>query len=213
MTATSSVQPLNLQQHDYNSPMTCVVANTLHLLGLPVPPLTGIDQLIGRQPGQRVHPAGAYLYLLSRGLHLQFITNFNEVRFIHSGLSYLKEFEGNDWDATLEAYWTRERVAASQASRVEQRRQFLEYRCLWTEEVYIPNVNDILAMLESGQVVQLMLFRRGHVAMPALVYGYEGRSRYKLYIPQQQGNTLHDMNHKMLSDACCFRDGLVGISR
>jgi nitrate reductase cytochrome c-type subunit len=64
-------QPLDLQQVDDNSCLTCVTANVLYVLGVTDTPDTQwVDREVGREPGNAAQRVRARRFLFEQGLYL-----------------------------------------------------------------------------------------------------------------------------------------------
>lgn len=210
-------QPVELPQPDKNACLSCVVANIMFMSGkMEYPDVELIDQRLGRKPGQALYDSTAYLLLLEEGFTMHFIGPFDDVAFIERGLDYLKEFYGDRWSGpSFDTFFTPEHVRNRQQVRAEERTRYATYKSQFIDEVRMPEVNDIDALLEQGQAVYFTIAGSSDsVSHAVLATARNENGNYKIYCPDTTPGaiTCFGVTRGYLEEAFIAGNGIAGIS-
>jgi hypothetical protein len=173
--------PKRLRFHDNNGLNSCIVAQIEYMFGPDgsMPDPRQIDEAIGRMPGQPTATALTHSYLLEHGYAIRDTSPFDNAKFAEmtpeQGRAYLRPFHDgvDDVDAYFERIFTLEYVAKLQGLT---RRSVAEWRRLdyqWTEGV--ATVDDVVALVRDGFVVDTYTHTDQQVTGGALVCSYEDR--------------------------------------
>lgn len=207
-------EPLDLQQVDDSSCLTCVAANMLYVLGVTDALDTRwVDREIGREPGCGAQRAGARRFLLQQGLSLHLVCAYEPARFLQEGFDYLKRYYRQEWDSSWDEYWTRHRLE-------RHRRECLAAQELNTFDPRMrterrqPTLADIRSALDRGRLVWISVDNDwGKVDCHAvLVYGQRGNV-FNLYSPEVSRSCLQQYHRRRLDRMWLRSEGMTAVWR
>lgn len=207
-------QPLDLQQVDDNSCLTCVTANVLYVLGVTDTPDTQwVDREVGREPGNAAQRVRARRFLLEQGLYLQMVCAYEPERCLQEGFKYLRHYYRQEWDSSWDKYWTPHRLArhhreclAAQELSTFGARMLTEYRQ--------PTLADICHALDRGCIVWLSVDNDGGEVdcHAVLVYGQRGNV-FDVYSPEIADNCLQQYRRGDLDRVWLRSEGMTAVWR
>ncbi|MGH3672096.1 MAG: hypothetical protein ACRDSH_15930, partial [Pseudonocardiaceae bacterium] len=203
-------EPLDLNQVDDYSCLTCVVANILYVLRVTDnPDPQWVDREVGREPGCGAERAEARRVLLRQDLCLHTVCSYQPDQFLREGLEYLRCYYHQEWDPSWEEHWT--------PHRLEQHRR----ECLAMQELSIagmhtehrrPTFADLHDALDRGRLVWISVDNDlGEVDCHAvLVYGCRG-DVFDVYSPEISGRCLQRYRCGQLAREWLRSEGMTAI--